>query len=474
MSRWNSTVRRRELLQGIAGGLLTGRSLAHAQTAARPNILFVISDDLNNDFGLAHLAEVKTPNLDRVRDRSVRFVHNYCQYPLCNPSRVSIFSGLYPTTTQVLDNLTQPRSTIRDFVTLPQHLRSHGYQAAYFGKVFHLLDPMSWRDDAPPPQTARDKGFNYWIQPVGPKNRDVAASLASFNDPQTGALEQMDDYKIATQAIARMREFRQQDKPFFLAVGFRRPHVPLVAPQGFFDLYNPAKVTLPVDFQPMPGWRGHVPPDAFRPNLDLFYNRTATKDKARQLIAAYYGCVSLLDAQLGRILDELERLQIAGNTIVLVTADHGWHLGQKGMWAKMTLFEQSAAVPLLIADPRRKARDPCHAITESLNIYPTLAGLCGVPIPGGLEGQSLAPFLDDPARTWDRPARTVMVRPTCLGRSVRTAQWRYTEWDAGRRGAELYDHEHDPLELKNLAGEKKVKAVIENLRKNHLMAADER
>jgi uncharacterized sulfatase len=453
-------MRRREALKTLACAPLA------AAAAPRPNVLFVISDDLNNDFGgMGDLAEVRAPNLARLAARGVRFEQNYCQYPLCNPSRVSLLSGLYPTTTRVLDNLTPVRYAVPDFVTLPQYLRTHGYQAAYFGKVFHLLDPISWRADAPSPPREKANGFNYWIEPVRPDNTKVIENLRGMMQPKPGPAETLEDYKIAGDTIDAMRRFHAAGQPFFLAAGFRRPHVPFIAPQEAFDLYSPDRMRLPADFGPMPAWK-NVPADAFRPNLDLFFEQPATKAKARELIARYYACVTFMDSQLGRLLDELDRLGIADNTIVAVVADHGWHLGQKGMWAKMTLFENSARVPLILADPRRKTGGArSRAVAESLDIYPTLVELCGLPLPSHLQGASLARFLDDPRAAWDRPARTVMLRNGALAKSVRTARWRYTEWDEGRRGAELYDHDRDPRELRNLAGERKFAATIAELKK---------
>jgi len=365
----------------------------------------------------------------------------------------------------VLDNLTPPRYAVPDFVTLPEHLRAHGYQARYFGKVFHLLDPQSWEDHAPPPNRKKAKQFNYWIDPVTPANAEVAASLHGMMERKSGAPKTLEDYKIAGSAIAALREFKASPQPFFLAVGFRRPHVPLIAPQEAFDLYSPDRVRLPADFGPVPAWK-NVPADAFRPNLDFFFELAATKDKARERVAAYYASVTFLDSQLGRLLDELDRLDMARDTIIVLVADHGWHLGQKGMWAKMTLFENSANVPLLIADPRKNTGGSrTRATVESIDIYPTLVELCGLPMPTHLEGQSLVRLLNDPRASWDRPARTVMLRNGSLARSVRTARWRFTEWDGGRRGTELYDHEHDPYERQNLAGKPKYADTLVELKR---------
>lgn len=418
-----------------------------------------MSDDLNNDFGgVLHLADVHTPHLDRLSRQGVRFEQAHCQYPLCNPSRVSLLSGLYPTTTQVLDNITPPRYAITDYVTLPQHLRRYGYNAAYVGKVFHLLDPASWENDAPPPARVKDHHFNFWMEPVGPEDKQIAGMLRSFMEPQTGHPEALEDFRIADQAIGLMNKFHDEAAPFFLAVGFRRPHVPFIAPDSAYRMYAPAKIELPQDFSVSPAWKG-VPPEAFRSNLDLFFERNATPEKAREMIAAYYGCVTFVDWQVGRLLAELDRLGIADNTIVSVIADHGWHLGQKGMWAKMTLFENSTRVPLILYDPRKKGSGRrCHAVVESIDLYPTLVELCGLPAPKHVHGRSLAGLVENPDEPWHRPAVTVMLRHNLLAKSIRTAHWRYTEWDEGRSGLELYDHDRDPSELENLAADPRYSA----------------
>src|ERR1044072_2947471 len=264
-------MRRREALKALAGAPLA------AAAGTPPNVLFVIIDDLNNDFGgIGDLAEVRTPHLARLAARGVRFEQNYCQYPLCNPSRVSVMSGLYPTTTKVLDNVTPPRYAVPDFVTLPQHLRAHGYQTAYFGKLFHLPDAGSWRDGAPAPSREKTQQFNHWIEPVG-GNTKVRENLQRMMFPKAGAAETLEDYKIAGDTIGTMRQFHAAGKPFFLAAGFHKPHVPFIAPQEMFDLYSPDRMLLPADFAPMPAWK-NVPADAFRPNLDLFFEQAATKE----------------------------------------------------------------------------------------------------------------------------------------------------------------------------------------------------
>jgi arylsulfatase A-like enzyme len=263
-----------------------------------------------------------------------------------------------------------------------------------------------------------------------------------------------------------MQKLAGDGKPFFLAVGFLKPHVPLKAPKEFFDLYDPAQMPLPPDFDTEPRVIPGVPRDEFRQNLDLFTSRAFTTAEAREAMRAYYACVSYMDAQLGRLLDELGKLGLSKNTIIVFWGDHGWHLSEKGMWAKGTLFEVSARGPMIIADPRRKSAGRASPRTvQYLDMYPTLADLCGFPRPKHLEGASLRPLLDDPGAPCDRPAYTVQVRGWFIGRSVRTERWRYTEWDEGRRGAALYDHDADPHEMRNLAADPAHKKTVAQLQK---------
>jgi iduronate 2-sulfatase len=240
----------------------------------------------------------------------------------------------------------------------------------------------------------------------------------------------------------------------------------LVAPQRFFDLYPPEKMPLPVDFAPTPTADDSVPRCALRYNLDLFYEERPTPERAQAAIAAYYACITFMDEQLGRLLDALQRLGLRDNTVIVLWGDHGWHLGEKGMWAKGTLFDVAAKAPLIVVDPRRKtAGQGCARTVQFVDIYPTLVELCGLAMPPGLDGKSLAALLDDPNAAWDHPAFTFVAREDWLGRSVRTQRWCYTEWDEGRRGVELYDLQADPRESHNLAKEPNRAAVVDELKK---------
>jgi iduronate 2-sulfatase len=495
----------------LAGGLvLAWIACPHAGLAAepggaprRPNVLFVVADDLNTRIGCYGERIVKTPVLDRLAHRGVRFERAYCQFPLCNPSRVSLLLGRYPTSTETVD-FAWPALLGRDWVTLPEHFRKSGYQVRLLGKVYHFDKDLmkQWfaeeppGDEYPPDWSAGEK----WVRKsqqvhaqmledltryepyrtMAPPSASFASMLRTWanvfgpvpNEEEAGAeakakaYEWTADVKNANAAVAQLERWAGSDKPFFLGVGFYKPHVPLRAPKRFFDLYNPDKITLSVDFAPTPSADAAVPLYALRPNLDLFFEERVSTQRAREAIAAYYACISFMDEQLGRVLDALDRLKLRDNTIIILWGDHGWHLGEKGMWAKGTLFEPSAHAPLIIVDPRRKtAGEACGRVVEFVDVYPTLMELCATKPPPGLEGKSLVSLLDDPAAAWDRPAFTLVAREDWLGRSVRTERWCYTEWDERSRGTELYDLRADPEELRNLARDPTQAEVVRGLRK---------
>jgi arylsulfatase A-like enzyme len=462
--------------------VLCGQTFA-AET--KPNVLFVISDDLDCRIGCYGDPVAKTPNLDRLARMGVRFDKAYCQFPLCNPTRSSVLSGRYPTTTGVLDNDTWLLLQAGQ-QTLPEFFASHGYTVEQFGKVHHHFN-RGFRPGEPKPEKT-PKGVKIaWFSPeerarqqaedpeYWDKNHSPYRNLACTNAVQYAWANEMGplpaddrgpDALFADKAVASMRKLAADGKPFFLAVGFLKPHVPLKAPKEFFDLYDPAAMPLPPDFDTEPRVIPGVPRDEFRQNLDLFTARPFSITEAREAMRAYYACTSYMDAQLGRLLDELEKLGLSKNTIIVLWGDHGWHLSEKGMWAKGTLFEVSARGPMIIADPSRKAAGRASPRTvQYLDMYPTLADLCGLPRPKHLEGASLRPLLDKPDAPWNRPAYTVQVRGWFIGRSVRTERWRYTEWDEGRRGAALYDHDNDPHEMRNLAADPKHAATVAQLRK---------
>ena len=428
------------LLLALPGG-------AQDPPAPKLNVLFIAADDLNVDLGCYGHPLVKTPNLDRLAARSLRFDRAYCQFPLCNPSRASLHTGMRPETTGVLENATHFRKKHPDCATLGQFFRGNGYSVSRVGKMYHygvpgqigtdgLDDAPSWDRVVNP--RGRDKDDEAGVRNLLP-GRGMGGSLA-FMVAQ-GTADEQTDAKGAAAAVKILEE--SADKPFFLAVGFYRPHVPCVAPKSYFDLYPVDKLALPKD--PADD-RATKPAAAFSVNPPHYGLK---EPELLEMIQAYYASVTLMDEQVGKLLDALDRLKLAEKTVVVFWSDHGWSLGQHGQWQKMSLFEESARVPLLVSAPGMKARGRSTGkVAELLDLYPTLADLCGLKAPSNLQGRSLRPLLDDPERGVKQGAVTVVTRGKKLGRSVRTERWRYTEWNPG---AELYDHDADPREMKNLA-----------------------
>ena len=424
---------------------------AQASTAQRYNVLFIAADDLNVSLGCYDHPLVKSPNIDRLAAHGVRFDRAYCQYPLCNPSRSSLLSGLRPDTSRIYDNGIPIRRRFPDIVTLPQMFKNQGYYSARVGKIYHYGVPgdigTSGLDDAPS-----------WNQVVNPRGRDKddEADVINFTPGRglgsalcwleaKGTDAEQTDGKVAAEAIRLLEEHK--DKPFFLAVGFYRPHVPDIATSPFFALYPLEKVTLPKE---PPKHIANIPPIALT-TTPLNYG--LEEEKLRTFKRAYFASISLMDAQVGKVLDALDRLKLADNTIVVFFGDHGWSLGEHGQWQKRLLFEEVARVPFIIALPKAKATGASPRTVEFVDVYPTLADLCGLTPPANLEGKSLRPLLENPKAPWSKPAITQVVRgesgTRVMGYSVRTERWRYTEW--GAAGSELYDQDADPHEYQNLA-----------------------
>ncbi len=435
---------------------------AFAQQRARgPNVLVIMADDLNNDMGTFGHPMVKTPNLDRLAKRAVRFDRAYNQFPLCSPSRVSLLTGLRPDTTKIHELQTDFRTILPDAQTLPQMFRRNGYFSARVGKIYHygnpgqigtsgLDDPASW--DLVVNPRGIDKDEESVLTNLTPA-RQLGSALAYYASPAPD--EAHTDGKVAAETIALLE--KHKDGSFFIGAGFYRPHCPFIAPKKYFDLYPldriPAPRAMPGSLQPPAAW--FTTP----PNWDV------GEQGQRESIRAYYASITFLDANIGRVLDALDRLKLTDNTIIVFLSDHGYHLGERGQWMKQTLFERSARAPLMIAGPGVAAGGRSTTrIVEFLDIYPTLADLSGLSAPAGLHGRTLRPLLTNPQARWDHPALTQVRRgppdATFMGYSVRTDRWRYTEWDAGARGVELYDEAEDPDELRNLATDPKYKNTV--------------
>jgi iduronate 2-sulfatase len=432
------------------------------------NVLLIISDDLRAELG-CYGGLAKTPNLDSLATRGVQFERAYCQFPLCCPSRTSMLTGRYPLTNGVLGNRTWFGHAHPEYVSLPRFFRDSGYVTLRSGKIFHggLDDADAWSDGG----ESRTFDLPSANREISTQAERQALSKREKSDRWIvleGDGEQHGDSRAARRAIQLLNENR--DRPFFLACGFSNPHSPLQAPQRFYDLYDLATLPLPPDFAERPSVPAGFPAAAIRAkNADLFVGRDATPSQAKEVTRAYLAATSFMDWNAGRVLDELDRLELRGSTIVVFWGDHGYQLGEKGKWSKAgSLYEQGARVPLIIEVPGATGNGKASPrIVESIDIYPTLVELCGLPQPAGLQGRSLAPLLRDPDAKWDHPAFTIWSEDgtTPTGISVRVAGWRYSEYTGPRGGAVLFDETADPHEMKNLAGDPRYVEVQSRLSK---------
>lgn len=438
------------------------------------NVLLIVSDDLtNNALGCYGSPLGRSPHIDRLAARGVRFDRAYCQFPLCNPSRASFMTGLRPDHTRVYENATHFRKNIPDVQTLPQTFRKAGYFVARVGKIYHygvpgqigtngLDDDASWDKVINPrgrDKDDEDRDLIFTLNPKASGSARYGGTLSWY--ASDGSDEEQTDGKIATEIIQLMTA--NKDRPFFLACGFFRPHTPFVAPKKYFALFPPEKFTLPMV---PPDLRQIHPAPAFASAQKV--QDTMTDAQRREALQAYYAATSFMDAQVGRVLDALQRLDLASRTIVVFLSDHGYHLGEHGLWQKMSLFENSARVPLIISDPRVKGNGKsCARTVELTDLHATLADLAGLPAPK-TDGRSLRLLLNDPEVPWDRPALTQVQRgvkdKAFMGYSLRTERYRYTEWDDGRRGVQLLDYEKDPHEHKNFAADPAYQNILQQLR----------
>jgi choline-sulfatase len=443
---------------------------AVAQTQQRPrlNVLFLIADDLNNDLG-AYGAPVRSPNIDKLAARGVKFERAYSQYPLCSPSRSSLLTGRRPNVTGVVANPSTKspmsphfREKLPDAVTMPQFFRNNGWLAARVGKLYHYGVPLQIG-------TAGLDDYLSWDFTINPRGRDrdnlsrifslrpglFGATLSWLADDGQDA-EQTDGL-AAREAVRLLERFKRNNEPFFLAVGFYRPHTPYVAPRRYFDLYPRDKIALPTLSD---ADRSRTPPAAYRIAAAFPEQDKMTDEQRREAIQAYWASITFMDAQVGHVLDALDRLGLSDNTVVVFTSDHGYHLGDHGLWQKMSLFERSARVPLIIALPRATVRGAAtRGLAELVDLYPTLAELAGLQ-PPALDGVSLAPLLQNPAATVKDAAFTQLQN----GVSIRTDRWRYSEWDEGKEAAVLFDLQNDPGESTNRAQDPAHAAIVSELK----------
>ncbi|MEM6780013.1 MAG: sulfatase [Planctomycetota bacterium] len=450
----------RQLVFVVAALILLLGKTDSARADSPPNVLFIAVDDLGCTLGCYDDPIARTPHIDRLATEGVCFLRAYNQIPLCNPSRASVMTGMRPDTLKVYDLDRHFRDELPNVVTLPQAFQQAGYTVARIGKIYHYNVPASIGsdgfDDAPS-----------WQQTINPIGRDKTDEALVFNaEPHrkiSGALSwlaadgdalEQTDGMIATAAIDWMTQNRGE--PFFLGVGFFRPHTPYVAPRKYFDMYPVSRLRLP--YAPKDD-RSDIPVAAFAHNCPVPHYGLATSTLL-EATQAYYACVSMIDEQVGRLMSALDALGIAEETIVVFWSDHGYHLGEHdGIWQKRTLFEQGSRTPMIMRDLRRVGRGHCRRVVELLDLYPTICELAHVDAPEELQGRSLVPLMDDPSAMWNGSAVTQILRPAdhrlsapVMGCSIRTAQYRYTQWGPdGASGVECYDHRTDPGEFDNLA-----------------------
>jgi choline-sulfatase len=491
-----------------ATALLPACANAPGKPAAgkRKNVLFIAVDDLRAELGCLGSPHIKTPNIDRLAARGVTFTQAYCQQAVCNPSRASLMTGLRPDSTKVWDLYTDFRDTIPDVVTLPQHFKNSGYFTTAIGKIYHntLPDDLSWSEpklhiDGFPfdpdavylneDNIARQEAKKQKITAAGEQHKHIDRLGHWYLKTVATEIADADDsaYFDGAQtdlAVAKLAELKDKDQPFFFGVGYYRPHLPFNAPRKYWDMYDPEEIPLAEN--------GYIPKDAPIMSINTmrelrgyedFKNETAPHDgvlpaeKQRHLKHGYYASVSYVDAQIGRLLDTLDELGIADETIIVLWGDHGWKLGEHASWCKMTNLEIDARVPMIMSVPGMAGNGRLSdRLVEFVDIYPTLCEAAEIPMPNSLEGTSYAPLLDNPDAEWKTAAFSQFLREgkwvapdgvEYMGYAVRTDRYRYVEWvrwdNKELAARELYDHESDPHENANVAGRPEYAAALEEM-----------
>ena len=459
----------------LAGLTLCLRTVAHAAEPMQqhPNVLLICVDDLKPVLGCYGDAAAKTPNIDSLASRGVLFEAAYCNQAVCSPSRNALMTGLRPQTLGIYDLDTHFRFGAPDAVTVAEYFRQNGYHTQAMGKILHTghgnqEDAASWTTPH-----WRPKASQYHLE------SSTASRRVNKNGPRGTATESADvpdnayaDGMIADEAVARIQKAAMADEPFFIAVGFLKPHLPFVAPGRYWDLYDPDKLPMPQVTQAPMG----APPYAaqYGGELRQYSDMPATGDispqDTRHLIHGYYAATSYVDAQIGRVIDALNQTGIADNTIIVLWGDHGWHLGDHGMWCKHTNYEQAARIPVIVAAPDCKTGVTTRALIETVDIYPTLCELAGLPSKEGLDGTSFSSILKAPETQIRDSVIHVYPRSGRLGRAIRTERYRMVEWktpgqDISSAEYELYDYQTDALETVNIADQqpdvlKKLKAIL--------------
>jgi uncharacterized sulfatase len=448
--------------------LLFGLAAATGLTApAKMNVLLIVSDDLRDTVGCYGDMAVKTPNIDRLAQRGVRFERAYAQYPVCNPSRTSFLTGLRCEQTGVVNNDTFFRTRLPDIVTLPQLLRQHGWYAASFGKIFHLHgrspEEQSRSMDMP---KSWDEARAFKATPAGRivEGRNLTDGKLKWCawGATAGTDDDQPDGQNARHAIATIEQQTQAGRPWLVGAGFHRPHDPFISPKKYFDRYPPGSLKLyrdPTNITALPPLS--MPGGAFQQAFDAF-----TDTERLEFLRAYYAGVSFMDAQVGRLMDTLDRLKLWDKTLVIFAGDNGYHHNERNWWNKNTLFERSCRVPLIVVAPGAQRGQVCRSLVEFVDLYPTVADYSGVKAPHTLAGESLRPLLENPVTKGREAAFTLVMRGgRHYGQSVRTGRWRYTQWSDGT--AELYDEWNDPEETRDVSNESQHAPLIQEM-KRHL------
>jgi iduronate 2-sulfatase len=457
--------------------LIVGASAATLPTQASDrNVLFIAVDDLRVELACYGSRHVKTPNIDRLAARGTQFDRAYCQQTVCNPSRASLLTGLRPDTLRVWDLPTHFRDTRPDTVTLPQTFKNHGYHTQCIGKIFHNWRQDDWKGDPQSWSVPSVLHYNSHYNDLPQVDGEIPADVSSGEGKRKYVVcrdvpdDAYFDGRVAETAINTLREISQSECPFFLAVGFWKPHLPFNAPKKYWDLYDRRVIPVPE----------HLEPPSGVPQIALTESRLdgrSDPEMLRELHHGHLAAISYLDAQVGRVLDELDALGLRDDTIVVFWSDHGLHVGEHGLIRKTTCFELDAGVPMIIASPSHACGKKCDAIVELLDLYPTLTALCDLSAPEDLEGVSLVPLLDDPNGSVKAVALTQITRPAyyktkspeVMGYSIRSPRYRYTEWRDFESGhvvaRELYDHQHDPQETANVVDRSEHSAALKMLAK---------
>lgn len=430
---------------------------------SRPNILFIAIDDLRPELGSYGRDHIKSPNIDRLAGEGLLFERAYTSVPTCGASRASLMTGVRPTPSRFVNYLAVAQEDAPWAVTMNTHFKKSGYRTLSYGKVFHSpKDHASGWSERP----LRSKLPNH-VKPENrkdPKNKKSRGMSWEMTDAPESSYP---DGDIADKAVARIKELaKKPDEPFFFAVGFVKPHLPFCAPKKYWDLYPTESIKLPENYR-LPT---NVPAAAnynwgeLRAYRDIPKKGPMSEKQAKQLIRGYYACVSFADAQVGKVLEALEKEGLAENTIVVLWGDHGWNLGDHTYWCKHTVYESSLHIPLIVKVPGLPAGKRTKVITESVDLYPTLCELAGVPSPQTLEGQSLLPLLKDPGQT----AEEMAFSRYRVGDSIRFGDFRYSEYrNKGGKvtGRMLYNHKSDPLENENIVDDPKQGELVKKLAK---------